>query len=204
MKRSANKAVKRSRKRTKKASTFKNIIGFCFKWSAVGIIWCAVIIAGIVTFFAYDLPNIESALSEVRKPVITLLAVDGRKITNIGPTRGSVVQHADLPDYLSQAIIATEDRRFFKHIGIDLVGIVRAAFVNFRAGRIIQGGSTITQQAAKNLFLTSDRTLKRKIQEVLLAFWLEYNFSKHQIEGVLIKNFIFLFFFFKFYFSKYE
>src|SRR3546814_2946737 len=83
--------------------------------------------------------------------------------------------------HLPRAVIAVEDRRFYEHGGIDYRGLLRAVYVNLREGRIAQGGSTLTQQLAKNLFLSSDRTLKRKIQEVMLAFWLEHRFTKDQI-----------------------
>src|SRR3546814_19804817 len=82
---------------------------------------------------------------------------------------------------LPHAVIAVEDRRFYDHGGVDYRGLLRAVYVNLREGRISQGGSTLTQQLAKNLFLTSDRTFRRKIQEVMLAFWLEHRFSKDQI-----------------------
>lgn len=188
MKRSFKCARNNARNSLNKATALGNICRFALKWSAVVAIWCTVIIVGITIFLAHDLPNIDSALSEFRKPAITLIGADGSKIKTIGVARRTVVQHIDLPVHLPQAIIATEDRRFFTHIGIDLVGIVRAAVANFQAGRIIQGGSTITQQAAKNLFLTSDRTVKRKIQEILLAFWLEYNFTKSQIFTIYVNR----------------
>ena len=188
MKRSVKSTSNKVRNRQNKPFAFSNIFRFALKWGAVLGIWCTVIIFGIIVFLAYDLPSIESALSEVRKPAVTLLAADGSKIKTIGVVRRTIIQYQDLPVYLPQAITATEDRRFFTHIGIDLVGIIRAAIANFKAGKIIQGGSTITQQAAKNLFLTSDRTVKRKIQEVLLAFWLEYNFTKFQIFTIYVNR----------------
>ncbi len=80
-----------------------------------------------------------------------------------------------------QAVIATEDRRFYSHFGLDVKGLLRAVYVNFTQGRLVQGGSTITQQLAKNIFLTPERSIHRKGQEVLLALWLERNFTKDQI-----------------------
>ena len=94
---------------------------------------------------------------------------------------------ADLPPHLVQAIIATEDRRFFDHSGLDPAAMLRATIANVRAGRLRQGGSTLTQQLAKNLFLKPERTLRRKVQE-LLAFWLETNFSKEQIFTLYINR----------------
>ena len=95
---------------------------------------------------------------------------------------------ADLPPYLVQAIVATEDRRFFDHGGFDPLALARAVIANVRAGRVRQGGSTLTQQLAKNIFLKPDRTLRRKVQELLLAFWLEANFSKEQIFTLYINR----------------
>ncbi|MFD0915877.1 transglycosylase domain-containing protein [Pseudahrensia aquimaris] len=86
-----------------------------------------------------------------------------------------------LPDHFVKAVLATEDRRFFEHIGIDFFGLVRAMIENARANSVVQGGSTITQQLAKNLFLTNERSLERKIKEAFLALWLEYNLTKKEI-----------------------
>jgi len=85
-------------------------------------------------------------------------------------------------------VIATEDRRFYSHFGIDLIGIARAAVANLRAGHVVQGGSTITQQLAKNLFLTPDRTMLRKAQEMVLAVWLEHRFTKDQLLGIYLNR----------------
>src|SRR3546814_2235641 len=93
-----------------------------------------------------------------------------------------------MPKRLVQAVIATEDRRFYDHFGIDPIGLARAAWTNFRAGRVVQGGSTLTQQLAKNVFLTADRSLERKLQELLLAFWLERNFSKDEILAIYLNR----------------
>ena len=90
-------------------------------------------------------------------------------------------QLEDLPDNLVKAVLATEDRRFFEHFGIDVFGTFRAVQENARAGGVVQGGSSITQQLAKNLFLSNERTLQRKIKEAYLALWLEANLSKREI-----------------------
>ena len=83
--------------------------------------------------------------------------------------------------YLPEAVVAIEDRRFYSHFGVDPIGFARAMVANVMSGRLVQGGSTITQQLAKNLFLTPDRTIERKVQEVLLALWLERKYTKEQI-----------------------
>ena len=93
-----------------------------------------------------------------------------------------------LPAELRQAVIATEDRRFYGHFGLDVIALARAAFANLRAGRIVQGGSTLTQQLAKNVFLTPERSLKRKVQELMLALWLERTFTKDEILSIYLNR----------------
>jgi penicillin-binding protein 1A len=105
-----------------------------------------------------------------------------------GEIYGTPWRVADLPPYLPAAMIAIEDRRFYRHFGVDLIGLARAAWVNWRAGRTVQGGSTITQQVAKTVFLSPERTLKRKVQEALLALWLERRFTKDQILGIYLNR----------------
>jgi penicillin-binding protein 1A len=116
-----------------------------------------------------------------REPGIMVLAADGTVLAERGAFFGDDVRLADLPVYVPQAIIAIEDRRFRSHFGVDPLGLVRAMVENLRAGRVVQGGSTLTQQLAKNLFLKPDRTMGRKAQEAVLAIWLETQFSKDEI-----------------------
>src|SRR5690348_9275391 len=116
-----------------------------------------------------------------REPGIMVLAADGTVLAERGAFFGDDVRIADLPAYVPQAIIAIEDRRFRSHFGVDPLGLIRAMVENLRAGRVVQGGSTLTQQLAKNLFLKPDRTMGRKAQEAVLAIWLETQFSKDEI-----------------------
>ena len=95
--------------------------------------------------------------------------------------REEFVPFAEIPDYLKKGIVATEDRRFYEHGAMDLIGVARAAFTNYLAGETLQGGSTITQQTVKNIFLSNDRTMTRKIEELALAVQLERNYSKEEI-----------------------
>jgi penicillin-binding protein 1A len=115
------------------------------------------------------------------EPGVMLLASDGTVLSEQGSFYGDQVRVADLPDYVPNALIAIEDRRFRYHYGVDPIGLARAMFRNFKAGRMVEGGSTLTQQLAKNLFLTPERTATRKIQEMVLAVWLEHRFSKDEI-----------------------
>jgi penicillin-binding protein 1A len=157
-------------------------------WGGSLAIWGAIAVAGLVAWYAYDLPRIDEIASVTRQPSITLMAADGTLLTTFGDVYGETVNVRDLPPYLPRAVMAVEDRRFYDHFGIDLLGLARAMAVNVRAGRVVQGGSTITQQLAKNLFLTPDRTVKRKVQEMLLAFWLEQKFSKDQILSLYLNR----------------
>jgi penicillin-binding protein 1A len=113
---------------------------------------------------------------------ITILDDRGRLIARRGLTQGRLVRVEEtLPDYVPGAFIAIEDRRFRSHIGVDPIGLGRAALKNILAGRVVQGGSTITQQLAKNLFLSPSRTFDRKMQEAMLALYLESRYSKNEI-----------------------
>ena len=162
--------------------------GMFAKWAAVGAIWLVVAVAGLLAWYASDLPDIDQALTPTRKPAITVLADDGSVLATLGDFYGRPVAVADLPPALPRAVIATEDRRFYSHFGLDPIGLSRALYVNLRAGGVVQGGSTITQQAAKNLFLTHERTIKRKVQELMLALWLERRFSKDQILAIYLNR----------------
>lgn len=154
---------------------------FLARWSLVGAIWTGFAALLFLAWCAYDLPGPERLNELKRRPSVTLLAADGSLIASYGDLFGDTVKLADLPPYLPAAVLATEDRRFYDHFGLDWRGIARAIYVNLRTGDVIQGGSTITQQVAKNLFLTPERSLHRKGQEMLLALWLEKSFSKQEI-----------------------
>ncbi|MEM6413052.1 MAG: PBP1A family penicillin-binding protein [Pseudomonadota bacterium] len=141
----------------------------------------AIALSILSLFVIIDLPSTDGLWQADRAPRATLTARDGQPIAAHGQLYGAPVRLSDLPAHVPDAFIAIEDRNFYHHIGVNVLSIVRAAFVNLRDGSVRQGGSTITQQLAKNLFLSSDRTLKRKISELYLALWLEQRFSKEQI-----------------------
>jgi penicillin-binding protein 1A len=127
------------------------------------------------------LPPIDQLKVPKRPPNIAILASDGTLVANRGETGGQNVSIRDLPPYLPQAFVAIEDRRFYSHFGVDPMGIARALVTNVSSGQTMQGGSTLTQQLAKNLFLTQERTASRKIQEAILSLWLEAKYSKDEI-----------------------
>ena len=144
-------------------------------------IW-GVLAGGLVLmWFARDLPRPEAALDAARRPGLTLQDRAGRPFATFGDVVGDPLRLADMPRWLPAAAVAVEDRRFYHHFGLDPVGIARAIYTNLRTGRLAQGGSTITQQVAKNLFLTNARTFRRKVQELMLTVWLEHSFSKAEI-----------------------
>lgn len=159
----------------------RGFFGFLFYWSFILAIWGLVAVGGVVAYFAMKLPPIDQLAVPKRPPNIAILANDGTLIANRGETGGSAVPIGELPPYVGKAFVAIEDRRFYQHFGIDLIGLGRAVVRNVTAGRAEQGGSTLTQQLAKNVFLTQERTLSRKVQEALLSLWLERNYSKDQI-----------------------
>ncbi|MEM1049231.1 MAG: PBP1A family penicillin-binding protein [Pseudomonadota bacterium] len=150
-------------------------------WGAVAGVWAGIVFAGMLGFYAAYLPPASEWEVPKRPPNVQIVSAAGALIGNRGETGGEAIRLEQVPPYLPQAIIAIEDRRFYSHFGIDVIGLARAMVTNITAGRLVQGGSTLTQQLAKNLFLKPDRTIKRKMQEVVLALWLENNFSKDEI-----------------------
>jgi penicillin-binding protein 1A len=144
-------------------------------------IWIGIGIAAVVGYYALDLPDLSSLTATLRKPSISIMGADDEQIAAFGDVYGESLTLEQMPKYLPEAVLATEDRHFYSHFGLDPIGLTRAMVVNLRAGHYVQGGSTITQQLAKNLFLSPDKNVKRKIQELLLAVWLEHKFTKEQI-----------------------
>jgi penicillin-binding protein 1A len=157
-------------------------------WSTVLAIWMGVIAGGVIVYYAHDLPEIDQVADASRKPSVTLLAANGSRLATYGDLYGDKVALGDLPKTLPQAVLAVEDRRFYYHPGLDPLGLARAMVANVQAGRIVQGGSTITQQLAKNLFLTPKQTIKRKVQEAILAVWLEWKFTKDEIFSLYLNR----------------
>ena len=152
-----------------------------FYWGAVVGLWAAIAIVGVVVWAGAHLPPIQSLEIPKRPPTIEIVGLDGSVLATRGEMAGTNVALKDLPPYLPKAFIAIEDRRFYSHHGIDPFGILRAAIANILHRGVAQGGSTLTQQLAKNLFLTQERTLQRKLQEAELALWLERKHSKAEI-----------------------
>jgi len=150
-------------------------------WAAVALLWVAIGVGGLVFWYARDLPDIDAFAKQTRQPGIAVVAADGTPVASYGQLYGRSLRLSEMSPWLPKAVVAIEDRRFWDHFGIDLWGTARALFVNIAEGELRQGGSTITQQLAKNLFLTPERSLKRKVQEAILALQLESRYSKEQI-----------------------
>ncbi len=152
-----------------------------FKWIIIFGIWSALILTIIIGYYYANLPSLQELETKNEKQIININYSNQEKITTLGNIYQDDIKFYQLPQNLINAVIATEDRRFFEHPGVDLLGISRASIVNYQSGRLAQGGSTITQQLAKLLFLSPKKTFKRKIEEILLALELEKTFSKEQI-----------------------
>ncbi len=150
-------------------------------WAVVLGIWAVIGAGGTLAWVASTLPPIQSLEVPKRPPTIEIVGLDGRQLVTRGEMSGTDVPIKELPPHLPRAFIAIEDRRFYSHHGVDFVALARAALANVLRRGVSQGGSTISQQLAKNLFLTQERTLWRKMQELVFALWLERRFSKTEI-----------------------
>ncbi|RUW66026.1 transglycosylase domain-containing protein, partial [Mesorhizobium sp. M2A.F.Ca.ET.067.02.1.1] len=140
--------------------------------------------SGFVVLLALAMPAFDITTGDWRNQgdfAVTFLDRYGNEIGQRGIIQRDSVPVDEMPDIVIKAVLATEDRRFFDHYGIDVLGLSRAIFENVRANSVVQGGSSITQQLAKNLFLSNERTLERKIKEAFLSLWLEANLSKKEI-----------------------
>ncbi|WP_127520167.1 transglycosylase domain-containing protein [Mesorhizobium sp. Z1-4] len=171
----------RSRRRTRRGGGLFGFLKTVTYWCVVLGIWAGIAAAGVVLWYGAQMPSMTTWEIPDRPPNVRIVSVDGTLVANRGMTGGEAVGLHEMSPYIPEAVIAIEDRRFHSHFGIDPIGLARAVFENLTTGRISQGGSTITQQLAKNLFLKPDRTVERKVQEVLLAIWLEHKHSKQQI-----------------------
>ncbi|GAB5378199.1 MAG: penicillin-binding protein 1A [Acuticoccus sp.] len=138
-------------------------------------------VGAIIAYYAATMPPVAEWAVPKRPPNVAILSDTGQLIANRGDTGGRSIQIEDLPAHVPGAVVAIEDRRFYSHPGLDPIGLARAMVTNLRAGAMRQGGSTLTQQLAKNLFLDPSRTLERKIQEMILAVWLEMKYDKDEI-----------------------
>ncbi len=180
-KRGTARTAKTDKPKRRKRGGIGGFFLFLLYWGFVAALWGGIAVAGIIVYYGAQLPASNTWAVPDRPPNIRILAADGQLISNRGKTGGEAAILRELPSYVPAAVIAIEDRRFYEHFGVDVVGLAAVAVESVRAGRVTRGASTITQQLAKNLFLTPDQTLGRKVQEALLAIWLEQHYSKDEI-----------------------
>ena len=157
-------------------------------WRTRFLVFCInmflLLIAGIaiyVTIVFLQMPSLDAILNETRPAAVMFLDKNGHEIRSTNRIMGTPVSVETLPPYVWQAIVAIEDKRYFQHGPIDIRGITRAVLSNLIHGRLAAGGSSITQQTAKNIFLSREKKISRKIQELILSYWLENRFDKNQI-----------------------
>jgi penicillin-binding protein 1A len=159
--------------------------GGLLRWTVRGATTLAFlgVVGWVVLFYAYapDLPDTDALFEQPPRPGLTFLAAEGDVLARRGAYQARLVALDEVAPALVDAVLATEDRRFYGHFGVDPLGIARAVLANLQAGQVVQGGSTITQQLAKNLFLSGERSLDRKIRELILAVWLETRLTKDEI-----------------------
>ncbi len=166
----------------------RGVLGRLLKLCILIALWVGIIGAGALGYFALTLPDTGQLTVAERRPSVTVVAADGSTIASMGDLFGEPLTLKEIAPDLPKAVIATEDRRFHYHFGIDPIGMLRAAVSDLHAGHIVQGGSTITQQLAKIAFLTPERSFTRKIRETLMALWLERRFTKNQILEIYLNR----------------
>src|SRR4029077_12108283 len=152
------------------------------------VLWITIVGGLVLGYFTLPLPDTGELPRAERRPSVPILAADGSLIATFGDLFGQPLTLKEMSPYLPKAVVATEDRRFYQHFGVDPIGLLRAGFTDLRTGHFVQGGSTITQQLAKNVFLTPERSISRKIRETLLALWLEHRFTKDQILEIYLNR----------------
>ena len=157
-------------------------------WGAIAGIWLLIGLCGLTIWTVMQQSGFDQLGAAQRKPVVTLLDSDGDLLARFGNLYGESLSLNQVPEHLLQAVMATEDRRFYEHSGFDIKALARAMWVNVTSGRVVQGGSTLTQQLAKNLFLTPERTFYRKWRELVLALRLELRFSKEEILAMYLNR----------------
>ncbi len=149
--------------------------------SAIILVGGIFIVIGSITYFSFDLPKIKS-LNDYQPPIPSkILAADGTILAEIGKEKRVIVRTQDVPKKIIDSFLAAEDDNFYQHKGVDYVGVMRAMWANLKAGKVVQGGSTITQQLAKSLLLSRERSFARKTKDFLLAQKIEEQFSKDDI-----------------------
>ena len=166
----------------------RSVFGALVYWTLVVGVWAVIGVVAFFAVFAIDLPDTSKIFEVKRQPSISYLDRSGSQVAVRGSQFSPPVDLDQLPPYVPAAFVSIEDQRFYSHFGFDPIGMARAALADLRAGHAQQGASTITQQLARNLFLTPDQTIRRKVQELVLAIWLEHKFTKKQILSLYLNR----------------
>ena len=164
-----------------KKSFLRRLVRGLFVWGLAFALLGGIVLGAAVFMTAQSLPNFDEMKSSQNAQTIVVRARDGSELVSLGPSYGKWLSYRQIPEIMKEAMVSVEDRRFRSHIGVDPIGVVRSLMVRAESGRWRQGGSTITQQLARNVFLNNNRTFTRKIREGILALALETKFSKDQI-----------------------
>ncbi len=162
--------------------------GLLLRLTTIAAIWTAVTLFFAWLWFCWDLPDPARVITQARRPAILLLDPAGQPVGRFGDIAGNVVRAQRLPPYVPAAFIAIEDRRFFHHGPFDAQGMLRAGLLDLASRHIVQGGSTITQQVAKTLFLSNRRSFRRKVQEAMLSLWLWRHYSRQEILSIYLNR----------------
>jgi penicillin-binding protein 1A len=158
------------------------------KWTLLITVWGSLAIAILLLWFTWDMPRPSAGVATLRRPSLVLTDAYGQSFTHFGDLSGSILTLRSVPATLPEAVVAVEDRRFWQHGALDILGMARATVVDLASGRIVQGGSTLTQQVAKTLFLSNARTFRRKVQELLLTLWLTHHFTPTEILEIYLNR----------------
>ncbi len=181
------KGRKKQAKRRSSNPLFR-LFRFIFYWGMVAAVWGGVVVIGIVIYYGAKLPPVDEWAVPNRAPNVKIVANDGSLIANRGATGGEALSIDEMSPFIPMAVVAIEDRRYYSHFGVDPIGLARAMVTNIQHGDVVQGGSTLTQQLAKNVLLSHAQTLERKVQEALMALWLEHKYSKDQILAMYLNR----------------
>jgi penicillin-binding protein 1A len=162
-------------------SGFRRFLRRLFVWGfSLGVIGALSLFVAVL-LAARELPDFEAIKTTQTEQMIVVRARDGTQLVSLGPSYGKWLSHNQIPQVMKDAMLSVEDKRYYNHIGVDPVGLARSFWVRFQEGRFKQGGSTITQQLARTVFLNNSKTFGRKLREGVIALALEWKFSKAQI-----------------------
>ena len=141
-----------------------------------------------IAYCVITLPELDGLGNKTRKPSISVMDNENTLVGSLGDVYGGLIQSENIPQNLINAVVVLEDKRFFQHFGVDIKGLSRAIFENIKEMRYSQGASTITQQLSKLIFLNTDKTLSRKLRELIISFYLEYRFTKIEILSMYLNR----------------